>query len=66
MVRDRCMSPYTVHRIAQEIRHRRAQLTVEEKWAQQQEPSPMREDTFRRINFWRDVLKLAEHQLAST
>ncbi len=66
MVRDRAMSPDTVHRIAQEIRHRRALLTVEEKWAQRQVPSPMREDTFRRINFWRDVLKLAEHQLAST
>ena len=58
------MTPQTVHRIAQDIRHVRALLTVEETWTQAQEQSAMREEAFRRINFWRRVLKDAEHQLS--
>jgi hypothetical protein len=58
------VSPDTVHVIAQEIRHRRALLTVDEHWWQQQPKSPTRDEGFRRINFWRRVLKEAEQQLA--
>lgn len=58
------MTPETVHRIAQEIRHVRALLTVHETWTQRQEKAPMRDEEFRRITFWRRVLKHAEQELA--
>ena len=58
------MSPHTVHLIAQEIRHIRAMLTVHETWAQQQERSETVSETFRRINFWRSILKVAEDRLS--
>lgn len=58
------MTPHTVHRIAQEIRHLRALLTVHETQLQQVEKSAARDEEFRRITFWRGVLKSAEHQLA--
>lgn len=58
------MTPDTVHRIAQEIRHIRATLTVEETWWQRQQKSATQEEGFRRINFWRRVLKDAEASLA--
>lgn len=58
------MTPQTVHRIAQDMRHIRALLTVEESWWQAQEKTEAREEGFRRINFWRRVLKDAEHQLS--
>lgn len=60
------MTPQTVHRIAQQIRHFRALLTVQETWAQHQEKSATRDELFREINFWRGVLKSAEHQLAQS
>lgn len=60
------MTPDTVHRIAQDIRHVRALFTVEETWLQKQEPSANREEAFRRINFWRKALDAAEHQLRDT
>jgi hypothetical protein len=59
------MTPDTVHRIAQEIRHMRAFLTVQETWAQRQEKVAMRDEEFRRVNFWRRVLKHAEQELRS-
>lgn len=59
------MQPLTVHRIAQEIRHSRALLTSEETWWQQQPRGETQADGFRRINFWRQVLKDAEDRLAS-
>lgn len=58
------MTPDTVHRISQKIRHERALLTVEETWAQKQEKSDARDELFRYINFMRSVWKSAEHQLA--
>jgi hypothetical protein len=58
------MIPDTVHRVAQEIRHQRALLTVAETWAQRQPVGPMRDEEFRRINFWRRALKLAEQELS--
>lgn len=58
------MSPATVHLIAQEIRHRRALLTVEETWWQQQPKTSARDEGFRRINFWRRLLKDAEGRLS--
>ena len=58
------MSPYTVHLIAQEIRHFRAFLTVRETWAQQQEKCDSISETFRWINFWRRQLKRAEDELS--
>lgn len=58
------MSPDTIHRIAQDIRHLRALLTVEETWVQKQGEGPMKDEAFRRINFWRSALKDAEQKLA--
>lgn len=58
------MTPQTVHRIAQEIRHFRELLTADEKFLQRQEPTSLREEGFRRINFWRRSLKDAEYQLS--
>jgi hypothetical protein len=60
---DRRMTPETVHLIAQEIRHQRALLTVQEAWWQQQPKTVARDEGFRRINFWRRVLKDAESRL---
>lgn len=58
------MTPAMVHRIAQEIRHLRALLTAQESWQQQQPKSPTQAEEFRRITFWRRVLKAAEQQIA--
>jgi hypothetical protein len=59
------MTPDTVHRIAQEIQKEKAKLTVEETWLQKQERSDTRDESFRRINFWRDIFKAAELKLSS-
>lgn len=58
------MTPYLVHWIAQEIRHRRALLTVEEAFWRTQDKGVSREQAFQRVTFWRRVLKDAEHQLS--
>ena len=42
----------------------RALLTVEETWAQHQGRSETISEIFRRINFWRSVLKVAEDRLS--
>ncbi len=60
------MTPHTVHRIAQQIRHERALLTVQETWAQQQEKSDTRDEIFRYVTFMRKVWKAAEHLLAQS
>lgn len=60
---DGAMSPQTVRRIAQEIRHQRDLLTAEERWTQQQPKSPMRDEAFRRIVFWRRFYERAEQEL---
>jgi acyl-CoA reductase-like NAD-dependent aldehyde dehydrogenase len=57
------MTEDTKRRLAQEIRHRRALLTAEETWWQQQPMSAARTEGFRAINFWRNVLRDAEHRL---
>lgn len=57
------MTDETVKRIAHEIRHTRALLTVEETWWQRQPAGEPRTEGFRRINFWRNVLKDAERRL---
>ena len=59
------MTPQTVHWIAQEIQKKRALLTVEETWLQTQDKGPVRDECFRRINFWREVFKVAEAKLSS-
>jgi hypothetical protein len=59
------LTPDTVHLIAQEIRQQRAVLTVEETWLKRQRFNPTRDERYRRILFWRVVLKYAEEQLAS-
>lgn len=59
------MSPQTVHWLAQEIQKRKALLTVEETWLQQQEKSDIRDEAFRRITFWREIYKTAEAKLSS-
>lgn len=58
------MTPYLTHWIAQEIRHKRALLTVEETYVRVQPKTPTQHDAFERITFWRRVLKDAEHQLS--
>jgi hypothetical protein len=55
-----------VHLIAQEIRHKREQLTALETFAQRQQRSPMRAETFRYIDFWRARLKEAEQALTTS
>lgn len=52
-----------IRRIVQEIRHTREQLTADERYWQQQPPSDVRADSFRRIRFWREVLADAEQKL---
>jgi hypothetical protein len=54
------MTPHTLHRITQEVRHLRALLTVEETWAQAQPKTVTRDETFRRVTFWRYILRLTE------
>lgn len=54
------MTPHTVHRITQEVRQLRALLTVEETWTQSQPKTVTRDETFRRITFWRYILRLTE------
>lgn len=46
-----------------EIRAVRAHVTAEETWWQTQPVGTTRTDAFRRINFWRQVLRTAEHRL---
>lgn len=60
------MSPATIRRIVQEIRHERALLTVEETELQvyRNKGGDLVAEGFRRINFWREVLKDAEAKLA--
>jgi hypothetical protein len=58
------MSPQTVHWIANEIRHRRAELSLMEEWLQKEVASfSDRQQGFLRINFWRHVLKVAEEDI---
>lgn len=57
------MSPFMVHRIAQEIRQFRAFLSSHEKWLQSQDRVPLVFDEFQRVNFWRRTLKHAEAEL---
>lgn len=52
------MTPHTVHRIAQEVRQLHAVLTLEETWAQHQPKTVTRDEIFRRITFWRYMLRL--------
>ena len=54
----------TRRRIAGEIEYRRALLTAEETWWQQQPNSDTRRQGFRAINFWRNVLLDAERRLS--
>jgi hypothetical protein len=54
------MTPHTIHRITQEVRQLRALLTVEESWAQAQPKTTTRDEVFRRVTFWRYMLRLTE------
>lgn len=57
------LGPDTVRRLEQEIRHQRALLAAEERWWQQQPASESQREGFRRINFWRNVLRDAAGRL---
>jgi len=57
------MSPETIYRIAREIEHQRGMLREEEKWLQRQPQTAHRAEGFRRIDFYRGVLKHAVTQL---
>ena len=54
------MTPQTIHRITQEVRQLRALLTVEETWVQAQPKTVTRDELFRRVTFWRYMLRLTE------
>jgi hypothetical protein len=60
------MTPHMVHLIAQEIRAFRAMLTKEQDWLAGQPASEVRVERFRRIQFWRMVLKFGEDRLAKS
>jgi hypothetical protein len=63
IVVPRRMSPQTVYRIALEIEHFRALLTIEEKWLQAQPQTESRAEGFRRIDFYRGLLTEATTRL---
>lgn len=60
------MTPAMVHRIAQEIRYFRAMLTKEQEWVAAQPLTDSHVESFRRIRFWRMVLKFGEERLANS
>jgi acyl-CoA reductase-like NAD-dependent aldehyde dehydrogenase len=48
--------------VLETIRHRRAELTAQETYWQQQPVSEQRTEAFRLINFWRNVYRDAERR----
>lgn len=60
------MTPDTIHRLCQEIKHQRALLTVQESWLQRQPKSDTRDEGFRYINHKRKVLKFEEQLLITS
>ena len=60
------MTPATVHRIAQEIRYFRGLLAKEYEWVESQPLTDSQVELFRRIRFWRMVLKFGEERLANS
>lgn len=61
----RGVTPDTIYRIAREIEHVRGLLREEEKWLQRQPQTAHRAESFRRIDFYRGVLKHAVTQLGT-
>jgi hypothetical protein len=59
------MRPETQRLIAQEIRHQQEALTAQSRWLSQQPEGPTRREGFRRVNFWRNVLRDAEGKLSA-
>jgi hypothetical protein len=59
------MRPETHRLIAQEIRHQQEALTAQSRWLSQQPEGPTRREGFRRLNFWRNVLRDADQRLRS-
>ena len=57
------MKADTQRLIGQEIRHQQEALTAQVKWLQRQPEGVTRQEGFRRVNFWRNVLRDAEHRL---
>lgn len=58
------VKPETVHRVCQEIRNWRAELTAEERFAQSQPEGETRLELFARVNFWRRLLNEADQRIA--
>ena len=58
------MTPETVHRIALRIRHERAELNAQMRWADAHKGTyePIVTETFHWVQFWREVLDLAERK----
>jgi len=54
------MTPQTLQRIRQEIRHQRALLGVEQTWAGTQPAGPVRDEVFRRVMMLERMLRLNE------
>lgn len=58
------MTSETRHLIAKDIRLLRGVLTAQADWARAHEASEMQRELYRRVAFWRIVLKDAELRLA--
>lgn len=58
------MTPLMVRRCALEIQQLRGSLRVEQRWLQTLPKSATRDELFRRVNYWRAVMKEAERILA--
>jgi hypothetical protein len=57
------LSPDTRRLVLETIRHRRAELTAQETYWQQQPVGDLRTEAFRQINFWRNVYRDAEQRV---
>lgn len=60
------MTPETERRIALEIEHYQAFLTIEEKWLRGQPYSAARDESFRRIKWWRRQFDRAKAAIGET
>ena len=61
-----CVTPATVHLIAQEIRFMRGTLTAKEKWVSSLPPSQATIDFARYIEFWRDFISEVEQPMIAS
>jgi hypothetical protein len=60
------VKPETVHRICQELRNWRAELTAEERFARSQPESETKRELFAIVNFWRKHLNDVERSISQS